>query len=110
MLSLSSKEHTLQSLHLNAMFNHIVSTDEMLLKVVLDGCAVVTIGALEWLLPSVSPEVTSQVRSEEEPLWAVGALVAGPKRVSSQRSGPHRRLPSTALKYGTPNLGDMLYG
>lgn len=61
------------------MLHHVVAADEVLLEVVLDGRAVVAVGALEGLLSGVCAKVAGQVRPQEESLWAVGALVAGPE-------------------------------
>lgn len=56
-------QHTLNSLHFNAMFNDIMTTDEMFLEVVFDGCTMLTVGALEGFLTSVCSKVPGQVRS-----------------------------------------------
>ena len=90
----------MQGLHLNAVFHHVVAADEVLLEVVLDGGAVVAVGALEGLLSGVCAQVAGQVRAQEESLRAVGTLVAGPERVAGQGSRPHRRLAAAALKHG----------
>lgn len=87
------------------MLNDIVTTDEVFLEIVLDGGAVLAVGALEGFLPSVSAQVAGQVRSQEESLWAEGALVAGSEGMASQCWSPHRRVPSTALKTRTLILG-----
>lgn len=82
------------------MLHHVVAADEVLLEVVLDGGAVVAVGALEGLLSGVRAKVAGQVRAQEESLRAVGTLVTGPERVAGQGSRPHRRLAAAALKHG----------
>lgn len=76
-------------LQFNALFDHTVTADEMLLKVVFDGCTVLTVWALEGFLPCVGAQVPRQVRSQKESFWAEGALVACSEGLTRQGSRPH---------------------